>query len=188
MKKKSFHFSIAIFILFLSSGIFGQSLDPKLKDKIREITSETGHPERDNQYERILTLVPNPVPYLTSILQQDGVRNYERKAILDFIGRSQTDEAATALEKIVADETVHSSIRNSGLISYTRNFSEKNRSRVTNFLGGLKNNSVLGKSSTDLLNRVNNGEFKKNEPNYKAKQSGSSGKPDLKNIPGAFRK
>ncbi|EQA34806.1 hypothetical protein LEP1GSC047_1500 [Leptospira inadai serovar Lyme str. 10] len=186
MKKKST--SLAILILFLSSGIFGQALDLKLKDKIREIVSETGHPERDNQYERILSLASNPLPYLTSLLRDDGVRNYERKAILDFIGRLQTDDAATALEKIVADDTVHSSVRNSGLISYTRNFSEKNRYRVTNFLGGLRNNSIIGKNSTDLLNKVNNGEFKKNDPNYKVNQSKGSGKPDLTNIPGAFRK
>ncbi|EQA44919.1 hypothetical protein LEP1GSC050_3302 [Leptospira broomii serovar Hurstbridge str. 5399] len=188
MKKKSFQVSLAILILFLFSGIFGQTLDPRLKDKIREIVSETGHPERDSQYERILSLVSNPLPYLNSILRDDGVRNYERKAILDFIGRLQTDDAATALEKIVSDETVQSSVRNSGLISYAHNFSEKNRSRVTNFLGGLKNNSIIGKNSADLLNKVNNGEFKKNESNFKANQSKTSGKPDLTNIPGTFRK
>lgn len=159
MKKKSIFAVFFLLMVQLPSGAFAQSLDPKTKDKIREITSETGHTNRDDQYARISGLSSDPIPYLNAILKDSGVRVYEQKAILDFIGRFQTDGAASSLEKIVSDETVHPSVRTSGLVSYAKNFGSKKNARVLQFLGGFANHPLLGKDSVFLIQKVRNGEF-----------------------------
>ncbi|TGK11666.1 hypothetical protein EHO60_05050 [Leptospira fletcheri] len=173
MKKESIFSVLFLLMVQLPTAAFAQSLDPNTKDKIREITSETGHTNRDDQYARISGLSSDPVPYLNAILKDGGVRVYEQKAILDFIGRFRSDGAASSLEKIVSDETVHPSVRTAGLVSYAKNFGSKKNARVLQFLGGFANHPLLGKDSVLLVQKIQNGEITSVE---KTPASGSKGK------------
>ncbi|PJZ69983.1 hypothetical protein CH373_12910 [Leptospira perolatii] len=158
---------LILFSLSLASGLSlssltAQTLDANSLQKIREIISETRHPDIEDQYNRVISVSSRADEYLGALLKTEGLRVYEKKTILEILSRIGSNSAIANLESTISDETGHPSVRNFGLSAYTRNLGQSNRTRVENYLRLFSKHPVLGTNSVDQLGKLRSGFYKKN--------------------------
>lgn len=104
----------------------------------------TAHQTSDRLKSQIDLATANPVPYLKTLAQDSSLRIYARQKAIIMLQFYPSSESEEFLEKIVKEESVHTSLRKFAVKSYIRGFHAKNPGKIQSLLLSYENDARIG--------------------------------------------